>query len=74
MAYEVLDKFEDRQKESKYRSVADGRIYRVGLKEMGHKSSKNLSMALRSFAKRKNLDAKIQTGEDYVIVKMTPKF
>lgn len=72
--FEVLDSFEDRQQDSKYKPVSDGRIYRVSTKEMGHRSPKNLSMALRSFGKRRNLDVKIQTGDDYVLVRMTPKF
>lgn len=72
--YEVVDDFEPRGRESRYLPVADGKKYKLSTKAFNHKSEKNLSMALRSFAKRKRLDAKIQTGNGYVIVQMTPKF
>lgn len=74
MVYEVVDDFEPRGRESRYLPLADSKTYKVTLKETGHRGEKNLSMALRSFAKRKRLDAKIQTGQGYVIVRMTPKF
>jgi hypothetical protein len=74
MPYEVVEDFEPRGRESRYLPLADAKTYKVTLTETGHRTEKNLSMALRSFAKRKHLDAKIQTGQGYVIVRMTPKF
>jgi hypothetical protein len=68
MAYEVVDDFEQRTKPSRYAVLADGRAYKVQTKEFGHRSEKNLSMALRSFAKRHKKRARIQTGDGYVIV------
>lgn len=74
MRYEVVPDFEKRQKDSKYLPVSDGRAYKIGVEDFGHKSAKNLSMALRSFAKRRHKRARIQTGDGYVIVKMEPEF
>lgn len=72
--YEVVDGFEKKSVDSKYAPLKDGRAYKVTLVEMGHKSEKNLSMALRSYAKRHQRKARIQTGDGYVIVKMEPEF
>lgn len=72
--YEVVEDFEQKTKPSKYAPLGDGRAYKVTLAEMGHRTEKNLSMALRSFAKRHHKRARIQTGKGYVIVKMEPEF
>lgn len=69
--YQVLESFEKATKEgesSKYAPLMDGKIYKVPLKTMGHKSVKNLGMAIRAYGKRHNQKVRIESGKDYVVV------